>query len=91
MQFSLLLADVTPTAVVTKRVSCPGGGVTANEACCVLFTILEDIQANLFENECGDNVHEALRISFHDAIGISKTNASFGYVSLIPAIHLRDL
>ena len=52
--------------------------MTANEACCVLFPILSDIQENLFENECGDNAHEALRLTFHDAIGISKTNASFG-------------
>ena len=60
-------------AAVTKRVTCPGGGVTANAACCSLFPILQDIQANLFENECGDNAHEALRLTFHDAIGFSKS------------------
>ncbi|VDB85017.1 unnamed protein product [Peniophora sp. CBMAI 1063] len=82
MAFTQLLSIVAlataASAAVTKRVTCPGGGVTANEACCVLFPILEDIQANLFENECGDNAHEALRLTFHDAIGISKTNSSFG-------------
>ena len=61
-----------------RRVNCPGGGVTANAACCSLFPIIRDIQENLFENECGDNAHEALRLTFHDAIGISKTNSSFG-------------
>ena len=66
-----------------RRVNCPGGGVTANAACCSLFPIIKDIQENLFENECGDNAHEALRLTFHDAIGISKTNSSFGFVPLL--------
>ncbi|VDB94209.1 unnamed protein product [Peniophora sp. CBMAI 1063] len=82
MAFAKLLSIVAlataASAAVTKRVTCPGGGVTANAACCVLFPVLEDIQANLFDNECGDNAHEALRLTFHDAIGISKTNSSFG-------------
>ncbi|KZV72551.1 class II peroxidase [Peniophora sp. CONT] len=77
---SIVALATTASASVLhqRRVNCPGGGVTANEACCVLFPILNDIQENLFENECGDNAHEALRLTFHDAIGISKTNASFG-------------
>ncbi|VDB84571.1 unnamed protein product [Peniophora sp. CBMAI 1063] len=73
-----LATSVSASALLQRRVNCPGGGVTANAACCVLFPIINDIQENLFENECGDNAHEALRLTFHDAIGISKTNASFG-------------
>ena len=46
--------------------------MTANEACCVLFPILQDIQTNLFDGgECGEEVHESLRLTFHDAIGFS--------------------
>ena len=71
-------------AAVTKRVTCADGHVTANQACCVLFPILEDIQANLFDGgECGEEVHESLRLTFHDAIGISPAIAArgqFGYV-----------
>ncbi|VDC04945.1 unnamed protein product [Peniophora sp. CBMAI 1063] len=84
MIFSALLSIValattaSASALEKRRVTCPGGGVTANAACCSLFPIIKDIQENLFENECGDNAHEALRLTFHDAIGISKTNASFG-------------
>ena len=66
-----------------RRVLCPGGGVTANAACCSLFPIIKDIQENLFENECGDNAHEALRLTFHDAIAISpalEAQGQFGYV-----------
>lgn len=66
-------------AAVTKRVTCADGNITANEACCVLFPILEDIQTHLFDGgECGEEVHESLRLTFHDAIGISRSNASVG-------------
>ncbi|KAJ7463273.1 manganese peroxidase 3 [Mycena latifolia] len=57
---------------VTKRVTCVTGQTTANAACCVLFPILDDIQENLFDGgECGEEVHESLRLTFHDAIGFS--------------------
>ena len=59
-------------AAITKRVTCADGSMTANEACCVLFPILQDIQTNLFDGgECGEEVHESLRLTFHDAIGFS--------------------
>ncbi|KAJ8516151.1 hypothetical protein ONZ45_g6493 [Pleurotus djamor] len=57
-----------------KRATCAGGHTTANAACCVLFPILEDIQAHLFQGgECGEEAHESLRLTFHDAIGFSPT------------------
>ncbi|ETW82129.1 manganese peroxidase-like protein [Heterobasidion irregulare TC 32-1] len=60
---------------VTRRVTCPDGVNTAtNEVCCPLFTIREDIQKHLFDGgECGEEVHESLRLTFHDAIGYSNT------------------
>ncbi|KAF7349708.1 Peroxidase [Mycena sanguinolenta] len=61
-------------AALTKRVTCPTGQTTANAACCVLFPILDDLQDNLFDGgECGEEVHESLRLTFHDAIGFSPT------------------
>ena len=33
-----------------------------------------DLQSNLFEGECGEDAHESLRLTFHDAIGFSKTH-----------------
>lgn len=72
-------------AALTRRVTCAGGQVTANAACCDLFPVIDDIQANLFDNgECGEDVHESLRLTFHDAIGISPAIAArgqFGCVS----------
>ncbi|KZV73876.1 class II peroxidase [Peniophora sp. CONT] len=83
MAFTALLSIVAlataASAAVTKRVTCADGNITANEACCVLFPILDDLQTNLFDNgECGEDVHESLRLAFHDAIGFSKHNASVG-------------
>ncbi|KAJ6504347.1 manganese peroxidase 3 [Mycena vitilis] len=65
--------------VVTKRVTCATGQTTANAACCVLFPLLDDLQANLFDGgECGEETHESLRLTFHDAIGFSPSQGDAG-------------
>jgi len=67
-----LAASQLVNAALTKRVTCSTGQVTAHEACCALFPIVENIQTNLFDGgECGEEAHSALRLSFHDAIGFS--------------------
>ena len=62
------------SAAITRHVACPDGINTAtNAACCALFAIRDDIQENLFDGgECGEEVHESLRLTFHDAIGFSR-------------------
>lgn len=66
---SILMSTDTSIAGLTKRVTCPDGNKTANAACCVLFPVLADIQEGLFDGgECGEEVHESLRLTFHDAI-----------------------
>lgn len=63
-----------PAAGLTRRVTCADGNVVSNEACCALFPVLADLQANLFDGGiCGEDAHSALRIAFHDAIGFSTT------------------
>lgn len=61
-------------AALIKRVACPDGKNSAtNAACCPLFAIRDDIQENLFDGgECGEEVHESLRLTFHDAIGLGS-------------------
>ncbi|KAF8913717.1 manganese peroxidase 1 [Mucidula mucida] len=78
MQIQLLVLAVilsvvgaSPTSHGTKA-RCGGGRTTAHAACCVWFDVLDDIQENLFDGgECGEEVHESLRLTFHDAIGFS--------------------
>ncbi|KAL5507302.1 GP1_5 [Sanghuangporus vaninii] len=67
-------------AALTKRVTCPDGvNVVSDAACCSLFAIRDDIQQNLFDGgECGEEVHESLRLTFHDAIGFSPRTAARG-------------
>ena len=57
--------------------------MTKNASCCALFPVLQDIQTNMFTDGCGDAAHTALRVAFHDAIGFSKSNPSFGYEILL--------
>jgi len=67
------------SGLITKRVTCPTGQTTANAACCVLFPLMDDLQSTLFDNgECGEDVHESLRLTFHDAIGFSPTQGGGG-------------
>ncbi|KAJ7022300.1 manganese peroxidase 1 [Mycena alexandri] len=78
--FALLAILVTVSnAALTRRVTCPDGHTVSNKACCALFPVLEDIQTNMFaDDNCSDAAHTALRVAFHDAIGFSKTQRSFG-------------
>ncbi|KAI0358485.1 manganase peroxidase [Trametes cingulata] len=77
---SVLAALQVANGAITRRVACPDGVNTAtNAACCALFAVRDDIQQNLFDGgECGEDVHESLRLTFHDAIGISPSIAATG-------------
>ncbi|KAF8520049.1 manganese peroxidase [Gautieria morchelliformis] len=77
MVFTTLLAfvgvsvAVVQAAVLKPRVTCPNGSTTANPVCCDFFALRDDLQANLFEGQCGEDVHEVVRLTFHDAIAFS--------------------
>jgi len=71
---SLVALAVSVSAANYKRVACPDGVNTAsNEACCAFFSIRDDLLNNVFDNQCGEEVHEALRLTFHDAIAFSPS------------------
>ena len=78
--FASLAASFTGSyAAATRRVTCDDGNVVANRACCAWFPILADIQERLFDGgECGEEVHESLRLTFHDAIGFSPSRGGGG-------------
>ncbi|KAI0788308.1 manganese peroxidase 2 [Fomes fomentarius] len=78
---SLFVALQCANAAITRRVTCNDGvHVVADAACCVLFDVADDLQKNLFDNgECGEDVHESLRLTFHDAIGISPSISARGH------------
>ncbi|KAF7354126.1 Peroxidase [Mycena venus] len=65
-----VLYITTSFAARAPRATCSDGHTTSNLACCIWFDVLSDIQ-DLFENACGDDAHDALRLAFHDAIAFS--------------------
>ncbi|KAI8994064.1 manganese-repressed peroxidase [Trametes punicea] len=74
-----LVAFVIAAVPPTKWTTCSGGQTTADEACCVWFDVLDDIQENLFHGgDCGEEAHESLRLVFHDAIGFSPALTAAG-------------
>ncbi|KAH9894915.1 heme peroxidase [Cubamyces lactineus] len=76
---SLLATLQVGNAALTRRVTCPDGNTATNAACCSLFAIRDDIQQNLFHGGlCGEEAHESLRITFHDAIAISPAMEARG-------------
>ncbi|KAI0061055.1 manganese peroxidase isozyme precursor [Artomyces pyxidatus] len=72
--FALAVLASAVVAVPQPRAVCSQGRVASNAACCTWFDVLDDIQANLFDGgECGEEAHESIRLTFHDAIGFSKS------------------
>ncbi|OBZ66199.1 Versatile peroxidase VPL2 [Grifola frondosa] len=70
--FALVTLAVATYAAPSRLVSCGADRVVSNAACCKWFDVLDDLQANLFDGgECGEETHESLRLTFHDAIGFS--------------------
>ncbi|KAJ6571268.1 manganese peroxidase [Mycena capillaripes] len=77
MAFTVLLAVVALAVLVHSAPSatsalCPDGTRVGNAACCAFIPLAKDLQENIFQNECGEDAHEALRLTFHDAIAISQ-------------------
>ncbi|KAI0717892.1 hypothetical protein C8T65DRAFT_827935 [Cerioporus squamosus] len=76
LSFALLASAAPPTA---KRATYDNGHTTNDAKCCVWFDVLDDIQSTdgLFEGgQCGEEAHESLRLTFHDAIGYSPSLAA---------------
>ncbi|KIJ24383.1 class II peroxidase [Sphaerobolus stellatus SS14] len=54
-------------------VTCPNGNKASNAACCPFLTLRDDLHANLFENQCGEDAHESIHLTFHGAIASSSS------------------
>ncbi|KIJ56377.1 class II peroxidase [Sphaerobolus stellatus SS14] len=79
LSVSLTVNGAAVTSNPQKRATCPDGVHSANnQACCAFFALADDLQQNIFHNECGEDAHEALRLAFHDAITFSKGLAAQG-------------
>ncbi|GJE87947.1 manganese peroxidase [Phanerochaete sordida] len=75
MAFALLLslAALATVTIAAPTTVCPDGTHVSNAACCPFIPLVSDLQNNLFQSECGEDAHEVIRLTFHDAIAISQS------------------
>lgn len=81
-------------AVLIRPFTCPGDAFRAlNLRCCHFYEVVEDLKMNLFKNRCGGEAHAVLRLTFHDAIGISSKlggGGADGSILVYREIELQD-
>ncbi|KAF9549821.1 manganese peroxidase 3 [Agrocybe pediades] len=87
----VLALPLLANGLVTRRTICADGTSVANGACCKLIPVVKDLTENLFEGECGDAAHGALRLVFHDAIAISPTLGGGGADGSIAVFNATEL
>ncbi|OCH85297.1 manganese-dependent peroxidase precursor [Obba rivulosa] len=75
MAFASLFAFVVLAAVAraAPTATCSDGTVVSNAACCDFIPLAEDLQNLVFQGDCGEDAHETIRLTFHDAIAISQS------------------
>ncbi|KAK0496721.1 heme peroxidase [Armillaria luteobubalina] len=70
----LLSSSTIVFGIVTSRATCSNGNIVSSAECCVWFDVLEDIQAHMYNGGiCDEVASDAIRLTFHDAIGYSSS------------------
>ncbi|EJF61826.1 manganese peroxidase 2 [Dichomitus squalens LYAD-421 SS1] len=73
-----LVALATVASAAPSRTVCSDGTVVPDSVCCEFLPLAEALQTQVLMGDCGEDTHELLRLTFHDAIAISRSNASAG-------------
>ncbi|KAJ7111693.1 manganese peroxidase [Mycena epipterygia] len=72
MAFTALLAlfalSASVRAAPAKGAVCPDGTHVGNAACCPFVPLAKNLQQTLFQNECGEDAHEAIRLTFRRSL-----------------------
>jgi len=71
---AIISLAVAVSAAPSHTTTCSKGRTVSNAVCCQWFDVLDDINGpgGLFDGgECGEEAHESLRLTFHDAIGFT--------------------
>ncbi|KAF8471544.1 manganese peroxidase [Gautieria morchelliformis] len=71
--FTFVCVSVVQAATLQPRMNCPKGHSTSHAKCCDFFALRDDLQRNLFHNQCGEDASEVVRLTFHDAIAFSTS------------------
>nr|AAD45724.1 manganese-dependent peroxidase precursor [Gelatoporia subvermispora] len=75
MAFTSLLALVALAAITRAAPTtiCPDGTRVSNHVCCDFIPLAQALQSTLYMGDCGEDAHETIRLTFHDAIAISQS------------------
>ncbi|EKM55998.1 uncharacterized protein PHACADRAFT_94399 [Phanerochaete carnosa HHB-10118-sp] len=78
LKFSSLIALVAVavavhTASASIAATCSDGTQVPDKMCCNFIPLISALQNTLFMEECGEDAHEVIRLTFHDAIAISQS------------------
>ncbi|KAJ3535162.1 hypothetical protein NM688_g7017 [Phlebia brevispora] len=71
--FALVALVAYTAASPAPAAVCSDGTRVSNEACCAFIPLAQDLQSEVLQNDCGEDAHEIIRLTFHDAIAISRS------------------
>ncbi|GJE87943.1 manganese peroxidase [Phanerochaete sordida] len=81
-QFSALFALVALAASTVRaapaaaQVNCPDGTAVPSTVCCDFIPLAQALQSEVLMGDCGEDAHEIIRLTFHDAIAISQSQGA---------------
>ncbi|OCH90881.1 manganese-dependent peroxidase precursor [Obba rivulosa] len=67
------LATAATAAPAASNATCSDGTVVPSDVCCDFIPLAQDLQNLVLQNDCGEDAHEIIRLTFHDAIAISRS------------------
>ncbi|EJF56747.1 manganese peroxidase [Dichomitus squalens LYAD-421 SS1] len=67
------LATLASAAPTQSTVTCSDGTVVPDSVCCEFIPLREALNDQVIQSDCGEDAHELLRLTFHDAIAISQS------------------
>ncbi|EJF61830.1 manganese peroxidase [Dichomitus squalens] len=70
---SLVALAAVASAAPSRRTVCSDGTVVPDSVCCEFIPLAEALQTQVLMGDCGEDAHELLRLTFHDAIAISRS------------------
>ncbi|KAJ7459245.1 hypothetical protein FB451DRAFT_570993 [Mycena latifolia] len=85
MAFTLLIVLFTLSASVRAAPAagavCLNGTPVGNAACCPFIPLAKDLQANLFDNQCGEDAREVIRLTFRPSLSLKLPAHLIGHLT----------
>ncbi|TBU25748.1 manganese peroxidase [Dichomitus squalens] len=69
----LVALATVAVAAPSRQTVCSDGTVVPDSVCCEFVPLAQALQKEVLMGDCGEDAHELLRLTFHDAIAISRS------------------